>query len=277
MDWQKCMNQAIDYIENNLADQIYYSEAAQYMRCSVWEFQRLFSFMARIPLSEYIRRRRLSLAAHDIQVNNDKIIDVALRYGYDSPASFLRAFNQLHGTTPKSARDSGVILKVYPRLVFKFILTGVESMDYRIEKKDEFKVIGHTKRMTTTNDEHYGKIGSFWNEWNNTKMFEKYHDKYAKGEPHDMCVSTATKKTEEFDYTIGFLYNGSENVDRLDIMTVPGGSYIIFNIPEEYKNDIGKFMGRCITEYLPASGYELACVDAEYYSKTKREAWFLVK
>jgi len=277
VDWQKCMNQAINYIENNLVDQINYSEAAQYMRCSVWEFQRLFSFMARIPLSEYIRRRRLTLAAHDIQVNNDKIIDVALRYGYDSPASFSRAFNQLHGTTPKSARDNGVILKVYPRLVFKFILTGVESMDYRVEKKEEFKVIGRTKRMTTTNDEHYGKIGSFWKEWNETKMFEKYHGKYAKGEAHDMCVSTSTEKSEEFDYTIGFLYNDSENVDGFDIIIVPGGSYIIFNIPEEYKNDIGKFMGQCITEYLPASGYELAGVDAEYYTKNKCEAWFLVK
>ena len=110
MDWQKCMNQAIDYIENNLSDEIDYSAVSQCMNCSVWEFQRVFSFMAQVSLSEYIRRRRLTLAAHDIQASKDKVIDVALRYGYDSPASFSRAFNQLHGTTPKSARDIAVQL-----------------------------------------------------------------------------------------------------------------------------------------------------------------------
>lgn len=125
MDWQKCMNQAIDYIEDNLSGNIDYSAAARHMNCSVWEFQRIFSFMAQVPLSEYIRRRRLTLAAHGIQTGKDKTIDVALRYGYNSPASFSRAFNQLHGATPKSARDGGVVLKVFPRLTFQFILKGV--------------------------------------------------------------------------------------------------------------------------------------------------------
>ena len=277
MDWQKCMNQVIDYIEDNLSDEIDYSRVAQYMNCSVWELQRLFSFMTQIPLSEYIRRRRLTLAAHDIQMSKDKVIDVAMRYGYDSPASFSRAFNQLHGTTPKSARDNGVTLKVFPRLIFKFILKGVESMDYKIEEKGTFQVIGRTKRMTTVNDEYYSKIGAFWHEWNSTKMCEKYHGKYAKGDTHDMCVSTPTEKTEEFDYTIGFLYNGAENTDGFDIVTVPGGKYVIFLIPDEYKKDVGSFMGRCISEYLPATGYELAGVDAEYFSKYKWEAWFLIK
>lgn len=81
VDWQVCMNHAIDYIENSLSDKIDYEVAAQFMNCSVWEFERIFSFMAQVPLSEYIRRRRLTLAAHDIQVSKDKVIDVALRYG----------------------------------------------------------------------------------------------------------------------------------------------------------------------------------------------------
>lgn len=83
MDWQKCMNQALDYIESNLSDEIDYSTAAQLVSCSVWEFRRVFSFMAQIPLSEYIRRRRLTLAATDIQCGRGKIIDIALRYGYE--------------------------------------------------------------------------------------------------------------------------------------------------------------------------------------------------
>jgi AraC family transcriptional regulator len=150
-------------------------------------------------------------------------------------------------------------------------------MDYRIEEKETFQVIGRTQRMTTANDEYHNKIGAFWHEWNNTKMFDKHHYRYAKGEAHDMCVSTPTEKTEEFDYTIGFLYNGAENTDGFNIVTVSGGSYVVFNIPDEYKKDVGSFMGRCIAEYLPAAGHELAGVDAEYFSKTKWEAWFLIK
>jgi len=271
------MNQAIDYIENNLSDEIDYSKAAQYMNCSVWEFQRIFSFMAQVPLSEYIRRRRLTLAAHDIQVSKDKIIDVALRYGYDSPASFSRAFNQLHDTTPKSARNNGITLKVFPRLIFQFILKGVVPMDYRIEKKEAFQIIGRTERMTTATKEYRSKIGKLWKEWNNTKMFDKFHSKYAKGEVHDVCFSTAVGKTEEFDYTIGFMYNGAENTDGFGIVDVPRGTWAVFVIPDEYRSNVGEFMGRCMTEYLPAAGYTLAGAEVEYFPAAKWEAWFLLE
>jgi len=277
MDWQTCMNQAVDYIENHLADEIEYAVAARYMNCSVWEFQRIFSFMTQVPLSEYMRRRRLTLAAHDLQTSKEKIVDIALRYGYDSQASFSRAFRQLHGTTPKSARDDGVKLKAFPRFVFQLILKGVVPMDYRIEEKTAFQVIGRTKRMTTIDDAHFGKIGAFWDEWNRAEACQKYHGAYAKGEDHEMCVSTPADKTEEFDYTIGFLYNGAENVDGLDVEAVPGGTYVVFEIPEEYKRDVGAFMGRCITEHIPAAGYQLGGIDAEYFTEAKREAWFLVK
>lgn len=123
MDWQKLMNQAIDCIENNLfkADNIDYLTAAQIMNCSVWEFRRIFSFLAQIPLSEYIRRRRLTMAAVDVQ-NGGRIIDIALRYGYESQASFSRAFSRWHGIAPSLARDKEVELKSFPRLTFKLIL-----------------------------------------------------------------------------------------------------------------------------------------------------------
>jgi len=277
VDWQKCMNQALDYIEDNLSDDIDYSVAAQYMNCSVWEFQRIFSFMAQVPLSEYIRRRRLTLAAHDIQVGKDKIIDVALRYGYDSPASFSRAFNHMHGTTPKSARNDGVTLKVFPRLIFQFILKGVAPMEYKVEQKEAFQVIGRTKRMSTANDKFHGEIGALWREWNSTKMYEKFCGKYAKDEGHDMCVSITAEKSEDFDYTIGFIYNGTENTDGFDIVNVPGGSWVVFTIPDEYKKNVGEFMGRCMTEYLPAAGYSLTGVEVEYFTSSKWEAWFLIR
>jgi AraC family transcriptional regulator len=150
-------------------------------------------------------------------------------------------------------------------------------MDYRIEEKATFQVIGRTKRFTMESGVYGGGIGAFWGEWNSAEMCQKFCGRYAKGEPHDMCVSSYTENPEEFDYTIGFLHNGAENTDEFDIVTVPGGSWAVFTIPDEYKQDVGSFMARCITEYLPAAGYELTGVDAEYFTESKWEAWFLIK
>lgn len=127
MDWQKCMNQAMEYIENNLQQKIDYKMVAQFLHCSEWEFRRIFSFIAQMPLSEYIRHRRLTRAIVDIQ-NHDRIIDVALRYGYESQAAFSRAFRQLYGVTPSAVRNKQIVLKPYPRLTFKLVLMEVSEM-----------------------------------------------------------------------------------------------------------------------------------------------------
>ncbi|WP_349671865.1 helix-turn-helix domain-containing protein [Lacrimispora sp.] len=121
MDWQKQMNRAMEYIENNLSGKPDYNTAAQYMNCSEWEFRRIFSFLTQIPVSEYIRRRRLTVAVSDIR-NGDKIIDIAQRYGYESQAAFARAFRQLHGVAPSHARDKGIMLNQFPPLTFKLVL-----------------------------------------------------------------------------------------------------------------------------------------------------------
>jgi len=123
------MNQAMEYIENNLSSKIDYNLAAQLMNCSEGEFRRIFSFLTRIPLSEYVRNRRLTVAASDIQ-NGEKIIDIAVRYGYESQAAFSRAFSKFHGLAPSLARDRSVTLNRCPRLTFKLVLTeGITVME----------------------------------------------------------------------------------------------------------------------------------------------------
>jgi len=122
-----------------------------------------------------------------------------------------------------------------------------------------------------------GTIGRFWYYWNQNKMRTKFCERYAKGEGHDLCCSSPTEKTDEFYYTIGFIYSDSENADGFNIIDVPGGTYIIFDIPKEYANDVGTFMGHCMAEYIPAAGYKLSGVDVEYFPNScKNEAWFLV-
>ncbi len=122
MDWQKGMNEAINYIESNLTGTIDYNIAAGFVGCSAWEFQRIFSFLTHVPPGEYIRQRKLTLAAHDILTNDTKIIDIALEYGYESPTAFSRAFSKLFGITPSSARGVGVVnLNAYPRITLNLI------------------------------------------------------------------------------------------------------------------------------------------------------------
>ncbi len=120
MDWQTGMNSAVAYIEENLAGEIDLARAARYTGCSAWEFQRLFSFIAQVPLGEYIRCRRLTLAAEDLRRGEGRVIEIALKYGYDSPASFSRAFSQWHGVPPSSARNEGIPLRSCPPIAFAF-------------------------------------------------------------------------------------------------------------------------------------------------------------
>jgi len=298
MDWQKCMNQALEYIEDNLSGEIDYFITAQFMNCSVWEFRRVFSFMAQIPLSEYIRHRRLTLAAADIQ-NGEKIIDIALRYGYESQAAFSRAFSQLHGIAPSSARDEGVTLKSFPRLTFKFILQGVESMDYKIEKKGAFDVIGFKRRMTEENNAHFHAIGQFWSDFHSQKRWEtlNMYDKHPNGnDPNGTspkaCYAYAVTqqdyeanvRQDSFFYAIGVVYNGTDYSkdrekysDELEIIHVPANTYAIFIMPHD--NEVGAFTGRIFREWLPSSGYQLIGSPELELSSSKTDAivWLPIK
>ncbi len=119
MDWQTQMNRAIDYIEENLDGEIRPEEAAKFLHCSVWEFGRLFSFVAHTSFGEYIRKRKLSLAGIELLNGDEKIIDIAVKYGYDSPAAFSRAFARQYGISPSAARAGGATFALYPRITFQ--------------------------------------------------------------------------------------------------------------------------------------------------------------
>ena len=138
MDWRENMNRAVEYIEENLTGDIQLEIAARYAGCSKWEFYRIFSFIAHIPLGEYIRRRRLALALNDLQKSGEKVIDIALKYGYESPAAFTRAFNQAYGVSPSAARREETPLTPYPRLTF----TLQDKEQSEMEKKNDMESYG---------------------------------------------------------------------------------------------------------------------------------------
>ena len=110
MEWLKKLGAAVAYIENNLDGEISYDEAARIACCSPYYFQRVFSYVSGVSLAEYIRRRKMTQAAFDLQRTDSMVLDVALKYGYSSPTSFNRAFQKVHGIAPTAARTAGSIL-----------------------------------------------------------------------------------------------------------------------------------------------------------------------
>lgn len=147
MDWIIGLQKAIDYIENNLTEAIDYEIVAAQSFSSSYHFQRVFSILCGFTIGEYIRNRRLSLAGTELATSDAKVIDVALKYGYESPDSFAKAFQKFHGILPSQAKNDGSNLKSFSRLVLKFSLEGGNSMDYRIEEKDEMILTGYKRRF----------------------------------------------------------------------------------------------------------------------------------
>ena len=150
MDWIIGIQHAIDYIEDNLTETIDYEEVAKQCYSSSYHFQRVFSILCGFTLGEYIRNRRLTLAGRELATTNAKVIDVAMRYGYESPDSFAKAFQKFHGILPSQARNNGSNLKSFSRLVLKFSLEGGTTMNYRIETKPALTLLGYKKRFNGT-------------------------------------------------------------------------------------------------------------------------------
>lgn len=162
MDSLKNMNAAMQYIEDNLTHEIDFKEVAKIAFCSEYHFKRMFSFLAGISLSEYIRCRRLTLAAFELKDSNAKVIDVAIKYGYNSPDSFTRAFQNLHGITPSEARSTSRSLKAYSPMTFQLSIQGGNEMNYRIEEKGPFQIIGIQKRVPIVFNGVNEEIASMW-------------------------------------------------------------------------------------------------------------------
>ncbi|MCT4509523.1 MAG: AraC family transcriptional regulator, partial [Tepidibacter sp.] len=141
MNWLNAMNNAVEYIEDNITKKIDIVQVAKIALSSTFHFQRMYHMITGVTIGEYIRRRRLTLATQDI-ISGEKIINVAYKYGYETPEAFTKAFRKMHGISPSVARELGVNLKAYPKLSFHISIKGDKNMNYKIFDKGSFKVVG---------------------------------------------------------------------------------------------------------------------------------------
>lgn len=283
MNWVEGMTNAIGYIEDNLTEDLTVSDIAKQAFVSAFYFQKAFAMLCGFTVGEYIRQRRLTLAGSELAATDGKIIDIALKYGYDSPDSFTKAFTRFHGVTPSAVRKGEAIIKSFAPLKIKFTLEGGFIMDYKIVEKAAFTVMGASKSFKY--DTGYTEIPQFWAE----------HYQIGKGKTvcgmYGICIDE-DKSTDSFDYMIADNYlPWNEIPEGFSARTIPSYTWAVFPckgaMPKALQDVNTKIFsewlpnckdyeiaaGYSVEMYTPADDYKNGMQDENYYS----EIWVPVK
>ena len=252
MEWVDRFNDAIAYLEEHLTEKIDYEQLGRLTCCSSYHFQRMFTYLAGVPLAEYIRRRRMSLAAADLQSKGLSVIEAAGKYGYGSPTAFNRAFRSVHGVAPSALKREGVAVKTFPPIQFKITVKGAEEMEYRIETKKEFRIVGVSVPLEKDIEKNFAVIPQKWQQIAADGTLQKLIG--LMDMPGVLGVSTCND-AEPWRYYIAVAT--AQPRGELEEYTVPAATWAIF--PGTGSNQsIQELERRIVTEWLPTSGYENA-------------------
>ncbi len=260
MDWHEKMNAAVDYIENNLTGNIDIRESARLAHCSEYHFRRMFSFVAGVPVSEYIRRRRMTLAALDLQQTKYTVEEVAKKYGYNSPDAFTRAFQSLHGISPSQVYENRHSLKSWPRMTFYLTIKGGTEMNYRIEVKPSFTIAGIKKRVPIQFEGVNPEIDAMWKQLDEQKIKEL--TQLSNIQPSGI-INASTNFDEgrmdeqgKLDHYIG-VATTTEVPEKWERLEVQAASWVIFSVVGPYPKTLQETWGRIYSEWFPSVNYEL--------------------
>ena len=246
-DWIEGFQASIDYIEHNLLNELDIEKIAEKAAFSPFYYQRIFGAMCGMTVGEYIRARKMTLAAQELSCSENKVIDIALKYGYDSPDSFAKAFRRFHGINPVQAREAGASLRSFAPLRIKITLEGGNMLDYKIVEKAPFTVTGIKKRFDA--ETSYKQVPEFWGEWSSDM-------KGLKG-MFGICTDMDGRF---FDYWIADLYLPWEDIPAgCETFQIPGGFWAIFKCVGVLPESMQKVNTQIWSEWLPAlQGYTLA-------------------
>lgn len=260
MEWVQSLNKAIDFMEENLLTDLSCEDVAEHIYSSSFHFQRVFSLLTNMTVGEYIRNRRLSLAGQELSASKAKVIDIALKYGYDTPESFAKAFSRFHGITPIQAKREGSNLKSFNRLIIKIQLEGGNIMDYRIVKRDAYTVIAKTRYFNSENN--IKEIPKFWAEY------------FASGLDEIVCGMLGICEQQkpgckDFRYGIGCDWSDDAEVPfGFEKLSIPAYTWAVFKCIGPMPHTIQDMWKRIYSEWLPQAEYELIPdYDIELYTE----------
>ena len=274
MEWIDRLNRAVEYLEEHLEGPDL-GEAARIACCSPYHFQRMFSLLAGVPLSEYIRRRRMWRGAADLQ-NGEKIVDAALKYSYSSPTAFNRAFQAVHGLPPSAAKTPGTALKSYPPLRFAITVQGVEEMDYRIEKRDAFRIVGVSAPLEKDLEKNFKSVPQLWGRAAADGTIPRLAA-LMDGEPRGLLGVCDGLDSSKYYIAVA---SSAPAAEGLEEYTVPAFTWAVFPGTGDGAAAVQALERRVVAEWLPTSGYEYAeGPDVEVYLDpecTRFEVWIPV-
>lgn len=286
MDFIKQLNESIGYIEENLTGEISHEVITKIAGCSIYNFQRMFSYIADKPLSEYIRNRRLTLAAFDLLNSTDRIIDIALKYGYESQDSFTRAFKGFHGVLPSSVRNETVQLKSCPKLSFQISIKGENHMNYQMEQWPAFRVMGIPHKVKTSTA--FEDIPKLWEKaWKDGTM-QRFMENFPDYRPAGFLGISAGGQwgdSEEMNYIIAVTSHVDvpecrhiPAIEGMQEYSYPAAMWAIFEANGELPDATQKVYKQFYTEWLPNSGYRLADLPVIecYMQENHQEVWIAV-
>jgi AraC family transcriptional regulator len=276
------------YIEAHIEDDLALADVSSVTNYSPYHFGRLFYYITDMPLSEYIRKRKLSLAAVALKSGKERVVDLAVKYGYDSADSFTRAFVKQHGVTPSAARQPGVNLTIFPPLTFQIRIKGVQAMNWRIEEKEAFEVFGIERIF---NNDEAGKIPDFWAECYSKGEYERLFqaaggEKVINGPSVVNAVCAYYDPGDnKFPYMICAFVREGCKTNGYKVLHIPKATWAIFRSDESdiSGSQIIQLYNRAYSEWLPSSGYDKAegpeveiygiAASGKYYD----EVWIPVK
>lgn len=261
MDWINSFNKAVDEIEKHLTDSIDYDEIASITKCPIYYFQKFFLYLSGVSLNEYIRLRRLSLAAVELQKDKAKVIDVALKYGYHSPTAFNRAFKTFHGTAPSLVKKGNAVFKSYPPIQFSMSKQGGCELKFHIERKQAFRILGVACPLDTSLENNFKVIPMEWDKAvNNGKLMEllQMNDSEPKG-----LLGISDHHSTEWKYYIAAASTLYHN--EFEACVIPASMWAVFT-GSGTNVSLQDLERQVIMEWLPTSGYQCRDVpDVEYY------------
>lgn len=253
------LNQALAYIEEHLEGDLDLSEAARQALCSQDHFSRMFSTLAGLSLSEYVRRRRMTLAALDLQGDPSlRVVDLAVKYGYSSADAFSRAFQAVHGVLPSQAKEAP--LKAYHRLSFQLTIQGAVEMQYRILSKDAFRVIGINKTVSLLYEGVNPEIQAMF-ESLEPALIERLKS-YSNTDPKGLIQATINLHDNHDEGSLLDHYIGAastlEPPDDLVTLEIPALEWAVFTCRGPFPKTMQDIWARIYTEWFPSSGYQYA-------------------
>jgi AraC family transcriptional regulator len=251
------LNQAMEHIECHLDQRIEVSDLARIVVTSEYHFRRLFSALAGIPLSEYIRRRRLTVAGAEVLAGERTLLEVAVRYGYTSGEAFARAFRVMHGVGPGEARRAGASLQSQPRMSFRLIVEGSSSMRYRVVEKEEFRVVGRKARVPLVHEGVNPAIAAFIREIGQETLqrIQSLSDQVPEGivSVSDNLDDSRAEGTE-LDYYHGVVTRAAAPED-MDALTVPAGTWAVFESSGPFPQALQYLWRDVFTQWFPSNPY----------------------